>query len=124
MTIKTTAQTAATTLDNAAGRATARRLDSDEIEAAIRLHLTHARKVAKSAPDSAFERFLPVIEREAPDGRNYVKKAVSWALRHIGKRRAGLFKQALALARRLAESDEPAARWVGKDALKDLSRPR
>ena len=75
-------------------------------------------------PDSAFERFLPLIEREAGDGRNYVKKALSWALRHIGKHRPGLFRRALAVAQRLERSDDPAARWVGKDALKDLSRRR
>lgn len=78
----------------------------------------------KEAADSAFERFLPIIEREAADGRNFVKKAVSWALRHIGKHRPALLKRALVVAKRLGKSGEPAARWVGKDAFKDLSRKR
>ena len=78
----------------------------------------------KEAADSAFERYLPIIEREAADGRNFAKKAVSWALRHIGKHRPALLKRALAAAKRLAKSSEPAARWVGKDTLKDLSRLR
>jgi 3-methyladenine DNA glycosylase AlkD len=76
----------------------------------------------KKAPDEAFEAFLEAIEREAGDDRNFVKKAVSWALRHIGKRNESLRVRALAVAERLAASDNRAARWVGKDALKELER--
>jgi 3-methyladenine DNA glycosylase AlkD len=74
----------------------------------------------KRAGDEAFARTLPLIERAASDDRNFVKKAVSWALRSIGRRNAALRVSASALARRLAGSADPAPRWVGKDALRDL----
>lgn len=74
----------------------------------------------KKADDSAFLRCLPLIERAATDDRNFVKKGVSWALRGIGKRNANLKAAAIDVAKRLAESEERAARWVGKDALRDL----
>jgi 3-methyladenine DNA glycosylase AlkD len=64
---------------------------------------------------------LRLIERAATDERNFVKKAVNWALRSIGKRNASLNKAAIALARRLAQSSNAAARWVGKDALRELT---
>ena len=77
----------------------------------------------KQADDAPFLDSLSLIEQEAGDARNFVKKAVSWALRGIGKRNSTLKTAAIDLARRLGESPEPAARWVGKDALRDLSRP-
>jgi 3-methyladenine DNA glycosylase AlkD len=77
----------------------------------------------KKAPDALFIEALPLIERAASDDRNFVKKGVSWALRGIGKRRGeSLRSAAVALAERLAASDDPATRWVGRDALKDLAR--
>jgi 3-methyladenine DNA glycosylase AlkD len=76
----------------------------------------------KAAKDSAFTRCLPLIERASADERNFVKKGVSWALRGIGKRNSELRAEALELARRLSASPDAAARWVGKDALRDLSR--
>lgn len=76
----------------------------------------------KKAPDAPYLRSLALIERAATDDRNFVKKGVSWALRSVGRRSPELRTAATALAKRLAESDEPAARWVGKDALRDLSR--
>jgi 3-methyladenine DNA glycosylase AlkD len=76
----------------------------------------------KRAADEQFARCLPLVEDAASDERNFVKKGVSWALRGIGHRNAELHEQAVALARRLAESPEPAARWVGKDTLRDLTR--
>ena len=77
----------------------------------------------KKAPDAPFIEALPLIERAASDDRNFVKKGVSWALRGIGKRRGeSLRSAAVALAERLAASDDPATRWVGRDALKDLAR--
>ncbi len=76
----------------------------------------------KNAGDEPFAKFLPLIEKGATDDRNFVKKGVSWALRSIGRRRAGLRKASVAVARRLAESDDAAARWVGKDALRDLAK--
>ena len=77
----------------------------------------------KTAADTRFLALLPLIERGARDDRNFVKKAVSWALRRIGHRNLALHAAASALAGRLAASDEPLCRWVGKDVLRDLSRP-
>lgn len=77
----------------------------------------------KKAPNSEFSSRLPLIEAAAIDGRNFVKKSVSWALRGIGKRNPELHAGAKALAERLAASGESAARWIGRDTLKDLSSP-
>ena len=77
----------------------------------------------KTATDAAFLEFLPLIEAGAADQRNFVKKGVSWALRHIGHRNAKLHAAAIKTARRLAASDDGTKRWVGKDALRDLLRP-
>ena len=79
---------------------------------------------AKKAPDTDFLPFLELIERYATDERNFVKKAVSWALRRIGRRNLALNASALALARRLAASEEASCRWVGKDALRELASPQ
>jgi 3-methyladenine DNA glycosylase AlkD len=75
----------------------------------------------KRCPDEPFLQALPLIEAGAADPRNFVKKGVSWALRGIGRRNAALNQPALELARRLTESPRAAARWVGRDALKELS---
>lgn len=77
----------------------------------------------KKAPDERFLAALPLIEPAASDERNFVKKGVSWALRGIGSRNAPLHAAALDLARRLTASESAAARWIGKDAIKDLTRP-
>ena len=77
----------------------------------------------KKASDRQFLAFLPLIEKGAADERNFVKKGVSWALRHVGHRSATLHAAALKTAGRLATSDEATRRWVGKDALRDLTRP-
>ena len=76
----------------------------------------------KSAADERFIHGLELIEREAPDERNFVKKAVNMALRAIGKRNRALRSAAVAVARRLADSEDATARWVGKDALRELTR--
>lgn len=78
----------------------------------------------KTSPDRPFLAFLPSIEKGAGDERHFVKKGVSWALRSIGRRSPALHAAALALARRLAQSDAAASRWVGKDALRELSSPK
>ena len=78
----------------------------------------------KKAPDSSFRPFLPLIEKGARDDRNFVKKGVSWALRGIGRRSPPLYAAAVAVAKRLASSEEAAPRWVGKDALRDLAKPK
>jgi 3-methyladenine DNA glycosylase AlkD len=77
----------------------------------------------KKAADAPFLKSFALIERAATDDRNFVKKAVSWALRGIGKRNVALNSAALKLARRLADSPHSAARWTGKDALLDLATP-
>lgn len=77
----------------------------------------------KKAKDVSFSRCLPLLEAAAEDDRNFVKKAVSWALRGVGRRSAGLHAEALALAHRLTSSSRPSARWVGRDALRELTRP-
>lgn len=65
---------------------------------------------------------LPLIERAADDDRNFVKKGVNWALRGMGRRNPKLKKAAIDVARRLAAREEMAPRWIGKDALRELSR--
>ena len=77
----------------------------------------------KAASEERFLAFLPLIEEGARDDRNFVKKGVSWALRAIGERTLALNAAALAVARRLARSEQDACRWVGKDALRELGRP-
>jgi 3-methyladenine DNA glycosylase AlkD len=77
----------------------------------------------KDAPDAPFLAALPRIERAAGDERNFVKKGVSWALRGVGRRNRALHGPAVAAARRLAASDAASARWVGKDALRELTSP-
>jgi 3-methyladenine DNA glycosylase AlkD len=77
----------------------------------------------KNATDAQFLALLPLIEKGARDERNFVKKGVSWALRRIGGRSAVLHEASLALGRKLAASEHASARWVGRDALRDLSRP-
>ncbi len=77
----------------------------------------------KKTGDEPFARCLPLVERAAADERNFVKKGVSWALRGIGRRSPALHAAAVELARRLAASPQAAERWVGKDALRDITRP-
>ena len=76
----------------------------------------------KELPDEVFLRFLPVIAREATDERNFVKKAVNWALRQIGKRNPALRRAAIAEAQRIAKLDSRAARWITADALRELQK--
>jgi 3-methyladenine DNA glycosylase AlkD len=74
----------------------------------------------KDLPDAAFASLLPVIRAQATDERNYVKKAVSWALRQIGKRSSGLNPLAIRTAEQIERIDSRAARWVARDALREL----
>jgi 3-methyladenine DNA glycosylase AlkD len=75
----------------------------------------------KAASDEDFLRLLPVIREGAEDGRNYVKKAVSWALRNIGKRNPNLNEASLEAAKELRAMDSKSARWIGSDAVRDLT---
>ena len=77
----------------------------------------------KSAGDALFEQGLALIEREAGDERHFVKKATNMALRAIGKRNRALNSSAVTVARRLANSKDATARWVGTDALRELTSP-
>jgi 3-methyladenine DNA glycosylase AlkD len=74
----------------------------------------------KKAPDRKLLQFFPLIQKYSTDERNFVKKAVNWALRQIGKRHPTLRKPAILLAKKLANSSSPSARWAGKDALREL----
>ena len=76
----------------------------------------------KTAADERFLAMLPLIVYGSEDDRNYVKKGVSWALRHIGKRNATLHEAALATAAELQQMDSSPARWIGRDAARDLNR--
>ncbi len=74
----------------------------------------------KKAKDRAFLVYLPVIKRESTDERNYVRKAVNWALRQIGKRNPRLRKAALKTAKEIYNIDSKAARWIATDATREL----
>ncbi len=75
----------------------------------------------KKAPDKTFAAYLPLIRRAATDERNFVKKAVNWALRQIGKRNAALNAAATALAEDLIATDDKTARWIGRNARRELT---
>ena len=74
----------------------------------------------KKADDAQFEQLFPIIIRESTDDRNYVKKAVNWALRQIGKRNLNLNKKAIDVSINISEIDSKSAKWIAKDALKEL----
>lgn len=78
----------------------------------------------KAAPDAAFLPLLELVSAHARDERNFVKKAVNWALRQIGKRSGALRAEAMATADRLLALDSKAARWIARDALRELENPR
>ena len=74
----------------------------------------------KEAPDAAFERFLGIVERGADDDRNFVRKAVNWALRQIGKRNERLRGKAIRTAERIHAQGTRSARWIATNALREL----
>jgi 3-methyladenine DNA glycosylase AlkD len=75
----------------------------------------------KKAADEDFIRFLPLVKKGSTDERNFVKKAVNWALRQIGKRNMNLNKAATAAAEEIKEIDSRSARWIASDALRELT---
>lgn len=75
----------------------------------------------KKSDDSRFEDFFPIIKRGSTDDRNYVKKAVNWALRNIGKRSINLNKKAVETARAIQKIDSKTARWIASDAIRELT---
>jgi 3-methyladenine DNA glycosylase AlkD len=75
----------------------------------------------KKEPDQTFLNFLPIIEREAADQRNFVKKAINWALRQIGKRNIALNQKAIETANQILAKGNAKANWVALDALRELN---
>jgi 3-methyladenine DNA glycosylase AlkD len=75
----------------------------------------------KKLEDGEFEQFFVIIKSAATDERNYVKKAVNWALRNIGKRNRALNRRAIEVAREIQKIDSKAARWIAADALRELT---
>ena len=75
----------------------------------------------KRASDKKFEQFFPLIKKHSIDERNYVKKAVNWALRNIGKRNVSLNKQTIELSKDILKIDSKAAKWIARNALKELT---
>ena len=75
----------------------------------------------KKAADSKFEDFFPIIKRESTDERNYVKKAINWALRNIGKRNLTLNKKAVKTAREIQKINSKTAKWIANDAIRELT---
>ena len=75
----------------------------------------------KRADDQQFIQFFPIIMRESTDERNYVKKAVNWALRQIGKRNRELNKRAIQIALEIQKMDTKSARWIATNALRELT---
>ena len=74
----------------------------------------------KVASDKLFESFFPYIPRESNDERNFVKKAVNWAIRQIGKRNKRLCKKAIALSELIKKKDDKSSRWISTNALREL----
>jgi 3-methyladenine DNA glycosylase AlkD len=74
----------------------------------------------KEAGDAPFRKFLKTIEREAWDKRNFVRKAVNWALRNIGKRNMALNRAAIQSAERIRRQEYSSAKWIAADALREL----
>lgn len=77
----------------------------------------------KAAADELFADSLALVVKHSSDSRNFVKKSVNWSLRCIGKRNTRLLPLATATAESLAQSDDPTARWIGKDALREFQKP-
>jgi len=75
----------------------------------------------KKSNDKKFERFFPLIKKHSIDDRNYVKKAVNWALRNIGKRNLDLNKQIIKLSEEILKIDSKSAKWIARDALRELT---
>lgn len=75
----------------------------------------------KNAKDEQFEKFLPIIKRESTDNRNFVKKAVNWALRQIGKRNLNLNTKAIETAKEIQKLDSKSAQWIASDAMRELT---
>ena len=75
----------------------------------------------KKSSNKKFERFSPLFKKHSIDDRNYVKKAVNWALRNIGKRNLDLNKQMIKLSEEILKIDSNSAKWIARDALRELT---
>ena len=75
----------------------------------------------KKAGDEPFREFLALIKNGSTDDRNFVKKAINWALRQIGKRNLALHQAAIEMAKLIVRQESSAARWIAKDALRELT---
>ena len=75
----------------------------------------------KKASDSKFEQLIPLIKKHSYDERNYVKKAVNWAIRNIGKRNKNLNQRMIKLSRELLQIDSKAAKWIASNSLRELT---
>jgi 3-methyladenine DNA glycosylase AlkD len=75
----------------------------------------------KKSPDEKFEEFFKIIKKESTDERNYVKKAVNWALRNIGKRNLLLNKKAIKVAKEIKKINSRSAKWIANDAIRELT---
>ncbi len=78
----------------------------------------------KKAEDKEFLIFFPLIKNESIDSRNYVKKAINWALRNIGKRNLNLNKKAIKTAKEIKKMDSKSAKWIASDAIRELTSER
>ncbi len=78
----------------------------------------------KQASDKKFEEFFPVLKKYSTDERNFVRKSVNWSLRQIGKRNKSLLEKAISVAKEIEKLDSKSARWIAKDALRELERKR
>jgi len=77
----------------------------------------------KKAQDKDFIKLLPIIKREATDERNFVRKAVNWALRQIGKRNKNLNKEAIKMAQEILRIENKTAKWIASDTIRELTSP-
>ena len=77
--------------------------------------------MTKKAPNSKFLKFLKAVRREAADERNFVRKAMNWSLRQIGKRNLELNRAAIITAKKIQKMDSKGARWIASDALRELT---
>ncbi len=75
----------------------------------------------KKSKDEKFMEFLPIIKRESADDRNFVRKAVNWALRQIGKRNPNLNEHAIKAAKDIQKMDSKSAKWIASDAIRELT---
>jgi len=85
--------------------------------------IAHLAVAHRDEPDATFSTFFPLIRSASTDARNEVKKAVNWALRQIGKRNRALHQEAIDEAEALLTLGDPTARWIARDALRELRAP-